>query len=550
MSSIFASSQQNLHAQDASPIEALNQIAELLCDYFSAPLALWNGESGELLREAPDGPAPNDVLLSPLVRTAAEGIEPRFAADMGSLRLLAIPIPNDDGGTLVATGLFVTGPLSAEDAMDAAAWCDLTTGELQEWSRKQLVWSPVQLLKMAKAVQGQLTAQARARRADREIDLVSENLARTYEEISLLYTITQNLRISSTNEELGRLAIERLEECVAADAFAIQFLSAKTNVDAACKSEFKSLFLCSDSCPIDEQEFTRLIETLNINPTGGARVANRRVTDAPDWQFPSVHQFIVVPLVEGENIFGWLAAFNHRRGESFGTIESNLLASLGTLLGIHSGNRDLYRQQSELLQDIVRALVSAIDAKDPYTSGHSDRVAQFAVKIANQMQCNPKLINTIYMAGLLHDVGKIGIDDNVLRKAGRLTDIEFEHIKRHPELGHKILADLKPLAEVLPAVLHHHERWDGRGYPFGLTGDEIPKIARIMAVADSYDAMTSDRPYRSGMPVDKVYQIFQNESGKYWDPEVIDAFFKIKEEIREIAERERAQIDTLQQHLV
>jgi HD-GYP domain-containing protein (c-di-GMP phosphodiesterase class II) len=177
-------------------------------------------------------------------------------------------------------------------------------------------------------------------------------------------------------------------------------------------------------------------------------------------------------------------------------------------------------------------------------------VARFAVRLALEMRCHPKFINTIYMAGLLHDVGKIGIDDNVLRKTGRLTDAEFEHIKRHPELGYKILADLKQLSDILPAVLHHHERWDGAGYPRGLAGNDIPKIARIMAVADSYDAMTSNRPYRSGMPEEKVYQIFRDESGKYWDPEVIDAFFRAKDDIREIAQRERAQIDAFQQQLL
>lgn len=107
------------------------------------------------------------------------------------------------------------------------------------------------------------------------------------------------------------------------------------------------------------------------------------------------------------------------------------------------------------------------------------------------------------MSGLLHDVGKIGIDDNVLRKAGRLTDAEFEHIKKHPELGYKILADIKQLSDVLPAVLHHHEQWDGKGYPMGLSGEDIPQLARIMSVADAYDAMTSDRPYRAGMPDEK-----------------------------------------------
>jgi HD-GYP domain-containing protein (c-di-GMP phosphodiesterase class II) len=154
------------------------------------------------------------------------------------------------------------------------------------------------------------------------------------------------------------------------------------------------------------------------------------------------------------------------------------------------------------------------------------------------------------MAGLLHDVGKIGIDDNVLRKAGHLTDVEFEHIKKHPELGYRILADLKPLADVLPAVLHHHEQWDGGGYPFGISGDAIPQIARILAVADAYDAMTSDRPYRRGMAEDKVQEIFRNGAGKFWDPEVVDAFFKSRDEIIAIARRERPQVDALSQQFV
>ncbi len=550
MSSMLESSKQRARQANAPSNEWLDQVVESLREILSSPVALWNGETGELLRSAVSGPPGEEILLSSLVRSVAEGNRPRFIADDGAVCLLAIPFTGEDGVINVATAPFVTGELSAEAAAEASIWCDTSSAEIQDWAREQTVWRPELLLKLAAAVQGQLVAEARARRAEREIDLVSENLATTYEEISLLYTITQNLRISSTDEELGRLAIERLADCLPADAFAIQFLPVTTEEDATGKSRTRPLFLSSAVCPINEQEFTKLIAALEVNPTSGPYVANRRVTQGDAWQFPTVHQLIVVPLVEGENVFGWLAAFNHRRDESFGTVESNLLASLGTLLGIHCGNRDLYRQQSELLQNIVRALVSAIDAKDPYTSGHSDRVARFAVRIALELRCNPKIVNTIYMAGLLHDVGKIGIDDNVLRKTGRLTDLEFEHIKRHPELGHKILADLKQLSEVLPAVLHHHERWDGGGYPRGLSGENIPKIARIMAVADSYDAMTSDRPYRSGMPDEKVYQVFREESGKYWDPEVVEAFFNAKDDIRAIAQRERSLIDSFQQHLV
>jgi len=126
------------------------------------------------------------------------------------------------------------------------------------------------------------------------------------------------------------------------------------------------------------------------------------------------------------------------------------------------------------------------------------------VRLAKELGCDAKLLHTIYMAGLLHDIGKIGIDDAVLRKPGKLTEAEFDHIKQHPELGYRILADLHQLADVLPAVLHHHEQWDGKGYPFKLAGEQIPFIARILAVADAYDAMNSDRPYRRGMPVDRV----------------------------------------------
>ena len=153
---------------------------------------------------------------------------------------------------------------------------------------------------------------------------------------------------------------------------------------------------------------------------------------------------------------------------------------------------------------MVRALTSAIDAKDPYTCGHSDRVARVAVRLAEELGCDRKLIDTIYLSGLLHDVGKIGIDDNVLRKPGKLTDGEYEHIKtpRRDRLPHP--GDIKQLDEVLPVVLHHHEQWDGRGYPQGLAGKEIPLLARIVAVADSFDAMASDRPYRQGMPDEKL----------------------------------------------
>jgi HD-GYP domain-containing protein (c-di-GMP phosphodiesterase class II) len=160
------------------------------------------------------------------------------------------------------------------------------------------------------------------------------------------------------------------------------------------------------------------------------------------------------------------------------------------------------------------------------------------VRLAQELGCAADTVKTIYLAGLLHDIGTIGIDDNVLRKPGKLTDAEFEHVKQHAEIGYKILRDLRNIGPVLPVVLHHHESWDGTGYPYGMAATNIPQLARIVAVADAYDAMASDRPYRAGMPDEKLDSIIRDGAGRQWDPQVVDAFFRAREAIREISKRE------------
>jgi HD-GYP domain-containing protein (c-di-GMP phosphodiesterase class II) len=144
---------------------------------------------------------------------------------------------------------------------------------------------------------------------------------------------------------------------------------------------------------------------------------------------------------------------------------------------------------------------------------------------------------------LLHDIGKIGIDDSVLRKPGGLTDEEYEHIKGHVSIGHRILIDLKKMDDVLPVVLHHHESWDGSGYPGHLPSEAIPRSARIVAVADAFDAMSSDRPYRKGMADEKIDAIFREGAGKQWDPEVVAALFRARDDLRKIIRRERIDLD-------
>ncbi len=172
----------------------------------------------------------------------------------------------------------------------------------------------------------------------------------------------------------------------------------------------------------------------------------------------------------------------------------------------------------------MRALAEAVDAKDEYTRGHSTRVADYARDLAELMGLDAGFVELVHVSGTLHDVGKIGVPDSVLKKTDKLTDEEFEEIKKHPALGEKIVGQLPMLKDALPGVRHHHERWDGKGYPDQLAGEDIPLLARILAVADTYDAMTSDRPYRKGMPVAVARRIMLENSGTQFDPALLPVF--------------------------
>lgn len=176
---------------------------------------------------------------------------------------------------------------------------------------------------------------------------------------------------------------------------------------------------------------------------------------------------------------------------------------------------------------VVHALAEAVDAKDPYTHGHSQRVAESARSLAEARGLDPGFVELVYITGTLHDVGKIGVPDEVLKKTSSLTEEEYAKIKLHPELGEKIVAQVPELRETLPGIRNHHERYDGGGYPDRLSREDIPLIARILAVADAYDAMTSDRPYRKGMSAEQALDIIELEAGRQFDPALARTFIEI-----------------------
>ncbi len=192
--------------------------------------------------------------------------------------------------------------------------------------------------------------------------------------------------------------------------------------------------------------------------------------------------------------------------------------------------RKLLRQQkhdAQIIEQSINTFINFIEAKDPSTKGHSERVAKYAYALAEEMGYSPRECNRIYYIALMHDCGKISIPANILRKPGKLTEEEYEEIKRHTIYGEKMLRDFTSIDGIDMGVMYHHERYDGGGYPKGLRGDEIPKIARIICVADALDAMNSSRCYRPSLTKEEIIHELESNKGKQFDPEVIDHLFKV-----------------------
>ncbi|TFB09073.1 HD-GYP domain-containing protein [Candidatus Atribacteria bacterium MT.SAG.1] len=194
---------------------------------------------------------------------------------------------------------------------------------------------------------------------------------------------------------------------------------------------------------------------------------------------------------------------------------------------------ELYTKMRKVYLDTIRALAAAIDAKDPYTKGHSERVAETSVALAQELNLSGRDIENIEYTALLHDIGKIGIADNILGKKSSLTNKEFAIIKEHTIMGAKIIEPVDFLKDSYEAIYHHHERHNGKGYPDGIKSEDIPILARIIAVADAYDAMGSDRPYRKKLNKDKILRELKDQSGKQFDPEVVKAFISVLKRERE-----------------
>lgn len=266
-------------------------------------------------------------------------------------------------------------------------------------------------------------------------------------------------------------------------------------------------------------------------PTDGQAV--RSIALSPSTAInPWPHSLALVPLNRTRKI--WIGAGRFKPGQPFRPADLRILSLARRML--HNQRRQAITQNKlkETLVGFVRCMTATIDAKDHTTGGHSERVARMAVRLGKQMQLQETVLGDIYLAGILHDIGKIGIQDSILQKPDKLTVEEFDHLKQHVIIGDRIISHLKPFHHLRPGVRNHHERWDGGGYPDGLRGPDTPLLARLLAVADACDAMLSPRPYRAAMPVIKMEAILLQGAGTQWDASIVEHFMQCRDDLYSI----------------
>lgn len=357
-------------------------------------------------------------------------------------------------------------------------------------------------------------------RHDTTVAGFTRQLTNCFETIDLLYGLGRSMGDLTRPDNF----LEDLVGCLHR-TMAFGWLGAWVSPDAHLPLDFCDRVFGTGAVPLTGTHLSRLsLNTQMLVSDPGSRI----LTKIEGVKLGPCDQVVVQPITIGGQSCGYLVA-GDKRGDDpqVSSYDLHLLEAAAGYVGAFLDNASLYAAQKATFLGTLEALTAAIDAKDRYTCGHSDRVAHLSWQLALAIGMKQEDADRVRIAGIVHDVGKIGVPEAVLTKQGRLTDDEFEAIKKHPEIGHRILRDIPQMADVLPGVLHHHEKWDGRGYPHGLIGERIPLMARIIALADTFDAMSSTRSYRQAMPREKVLEEIRKCAGTQFDPALVGPFLSL-----------------------
>jgi hypothetical protein len=358
---------------------------------------------------------------------------------------------------------------------------------------------------------------------DVAIESLTDELDRRYEDLALVYELAGNMEIASGLE----VSLENM------------FRNALAHLDLDVLIIFN---------PLNKRRKMYLLPEHGYTPTRGERAALYKLESharstvlstgeswganrlGEDPQFSHLNNIcshvLCVPLNVTGVGEGAITAIRRCGKERFFMGDVKLISSLAKQVAIVMRNARLFKEVRSLFLNLVKSLISIVEAKHKYTRGHSERVHKISCFLGKHLGLRRKALEALHWASLFHDVGKISVPDAILNKPGKLTEEEFDSIKQHPVVGFNVLSHIQQLREALPGIRHHHEKVDGSGYPDGLNGDEIPLMAKIIAVADVYDALTSSRSYRPAMSVDKALAIMHEGDGVHFDARVLSVFIR------------------------
>ncbi len=345
----------------------------------------------------------------------------------------------------------------------------------------------------------------------------------TLEKLSTLFEIGNIINTHRDSESMTRAVLQQIVRIIQADRYFL-FLKEENSRNlrlVAVHPEGESQG--GEDFPVSQTILHAVLkEGMSILSVDTSR--DRRFREAKSVITYGINSVMCVPVKSHEKIMGIIQVDSRDPTRFFTKEDLNLLTAVGISAGIALENINLYENLKRLFLSTVRSLVTALEASDPYTGGHSLRVAAYAKEVANFLHLPLQEVEEIELAAYLHDIGKIGVPTQVLNKPSSYSDEEFEIVRKHPVTGYEILMKIEGMERIARIVRHHHERFDGKGYPDGLAGEEIPLGSRILGAVDTFDAIVTDRPYRRGRQKEKAIEEIIAWSGTQFDPRVVAAF--------------------------
>jgi len=351
------------------------------------------------------------------------------------------------------------------------------------------------------------------------LDDLTDQLGQSYENITLMYRLGRSMSSHESPRKVAESICHQLRDSQEFGWVAARFRDNDDGVD-----DLSDQCLIAGDLPCDPKRFAEELDRLIRGEEGDSWSKYLELGKSPLADLAGSELVMDTILHDGQAIGAVVVGNKTGNDPDASSNDTQLVDAIAGFFGAFHENAARFSEQRKMFIGTLEAVSTALDAKDRYTHGHSERVAHLAVQLARAIGIDEEEVERIHIAGLVHDVGKIGVPEAVLCKTGKLTAEEYDQIKKHPRIGYNILKGIPKMEDVLDGVLYHHERWDGRGYPDKLSGENIPLYGRILGVADTFDAMSSTRSYRRAMPRPQVLEEILKCSGTQFDPELTGPF--------------------------